>query len=134
MKWFTTCLAALALTGGGLFIYPLNGQDQTAEQEKSSVWMKKKLEFTQNILAGLTESDFDKIGRNAKNMSFLGHLEKWARADHPDYKRQIGSFDFANAELIRQAKDKNLAGAALAYNQLTVSCVQCHQIVRDAKK
>lgn len=134
MKWFTLWVAALAMTGGGLFVYPLNGQEKAAEPEKSSIWMKKKLEFTQNILAGLTESDFDKVGRNAKNMNFLGHLEKWARADNPDYKRQVSSFEFANAELIRQAKDKNLPGATLAYNQLTVSCVQCHQIVRDAKK
>lgn len=134
MKWYTIGLTALAIAGGALFIGTLRGQEKAAEQEKSSVWMKKKLEFTQNILAGLTESDFDKIGRNAKNMNFLGHLEKWARADNPDYKRQVSTFDFANAELIRQAKDKNLPGATLAYNQLTVSCVQCHQIVRDGKK
>jgi len=96
--------------------------------------MKKKLELSQNILAGLTEADFDKVRKNAQAMNFLGALEKWQRADKPDYKRQVSYFEFANLELIRQAGEKNLDGAALAYNQLTVSCVQCHKIVRDAKK
>ena len=38
------------------------------------------------------------------------------------------------AELIRQAGKKNLGGATLAYTQLTLSCVHCHNVVRDAKK
>lgn len=67
-------------------------------------------------------------------MSFLSALEKWERADMPDYKRQISYFDFANRELIRQAGEKNLDGAMLAYNQLTMTCMQCHKIVRDNKK
>ena len=66
-------------------------------------------------------------------MRFLGYLEKWVRGNRLDYKQQVVFFDFANQELIRQAKEKNLDGAILAYNQLTVSCVQCHKIVRNAK-
>jgi cytochrome c556 len=109
-----------------------NSSDQ--EKEKASVWMKKKLEFSQNVLAGLTEADFEKIGANARAMNVLGYLEKWVRADRPGYKQQAAYFEFANQELIRQAREKNLDGATLAYNQLTVSCVQCHKIVRSAKE
>ncbi len=129
----TVTAAAVSLA---VFSAPLSsGQEKkSAEQDKASVWMKKKLEFSQNILAGLTESDFDKVRTNAEAMAVLGYLEKWARADRPDYKKQVAFFEFANQELIRQAKEKNLDGATLAYNQLTVSCVQCHKIVRDAKK
>ena len=113
----------------------LAAQDKKpSEQEKSSIWMKAKLEGSRSIVGGLTESDFDKIRSSAEAMAFLGYLEKWARADAPDYKRQVSYFDFANRELIRQAREQNLEGATLAYNQLVVSCVQCHRIVRDAKK
>lgn len=112
-----------------------SGQEKNAtEKDKSSIWMTKKLELSQNILAGLTQSDFDKVRANAAVMNFMGYLEKWARADMPSYKRQVSYFEFANDELIRQAKEKNLDGATLAYNQLTVSCVKCHKIVRNAKK
>jgi cytochrome c556 len=135
MKYYLIVLTAAALSVGGLSVCPSSGQKKKpSEQEKASVWMKKKLEFSQNILAGLTESDFAKVRANAEAMSFLGYLEKWTRGDQPDYKKQIVFFDFANRELIRQAKEKNLDGATLAYNQLTVSCVQCHKIVRNAKK
>lgn len=109
-------------------------EKKSGDQEKASIWMKKKLEFSQNILTGLTEGDFDKVGLNAKAMNYLGYLEKWARADRPDYKRQLSYFEFANQELLRQAREKNVEGATLAYNQLTISCVQCHKLVRDLKK
>lgn len=114
---------------------PSRGEEQKpSEQEKSAIWMKKKLEFSQNILAGLTESDFEKIRVNALAMNFMDYLEKWARSGTPEYKRQMSYYEFANRELMRQAREKNLDGATLAYNQLTVTCVQCHKIVRDTKK
>jgi len=103
------------------------------EEKKADAWMKAKQKATQEVLAGLTEGDFDKIRTNAQAMNFLGYLEKWAKPDTPGYKEQVSYFDFANRELIRQAKAKNIEGATLAYTQLTISCVQCHKIVRDAK-
>jgi hypothetical protein len=134
MRYRLITLSAIAIVAGALSDSPLSGQEKSGDREQPSIWMKKKLEFSQNILAGLTEADFDKVRNNAQAMNFVGALEKWHRADKPDYKRQVSYFEFANLELIRQAGEKNLDGATLAYNQLTVSCVQCHKIVRDAKK
>jgi hypothetical protein len=135
MRNYLIALAGAIVTLAAFSVCMSNGQEKTAAgQEKSSIWMKKKLELSQNILAGLTESDFEKIRANAEAMGFLGYLEKWVRADRTDYKRQISHFEFAKQELIRQARDKNVEGATLAYTQLTVSCVQCHRIVRDLKK
>jgi hypothetical protein len=135
MKYHLIALTAAIVTLVAFSVRLTDAQERSAaRQEKSSIWMKKKLELSQNILAGLTESDFEKIRANAEAMGFLGYLEKWVRADRPDYKRQISHFEFANQELIRQARDENVEGATLAYTQLTVSCVQCHKIVRDVKK
>jgi hypothetical protein len=110
------------------------GDKKAVPQDQSGAWMKKKQEFTQGILAGLTENDFEKVRRNAQAMSLMGYLEKWARSGQPDYKQQLTYFENANQELIRQSKEKNLDGSLLAYYQLTASCVRCHTIVRDAKK
>jgi len=135
MKSYLTMLTVAAFSLGTLSVCSSSGQEKkSTEQEKSSVWMKKKLEFSQTILSGLTESDFEKIRLNAEAMGILDHLEKWTGVGMPEYKRQVSSFELANRELIRQAREKNLFGATLAYNQLTVTCVQCHKIVRDAKK
>jgi cytochrome c556 len=129
------CLtAALAISFGLFAVASSPAQEKKPGDAKSEVWMKAKLEASHNILDGLTKPDFAKIRANAEAMSFLGFLESWTRGDMQDYKRQVVHFDFANRELIRQAREENLEGATLAYNQLVVSCVQCHRIVRDAKK
>jgi hypothetical protein len=104
------------------------------EQEKAKNLMTQKLVFSQNVLAGLTEGDFDKVSNNAKAMNVLSYLEKWKQADMEEYKRQLTYFDMANKELMRHAKEKNIDGATLWYNLLTTSCVQCHTIVRTAEK
>jgi cytochrome c556 len=135
MKRCITPLIVAAAVLIALLVGPIHAQPKKpSEPDKSSVWMKMKLTATQNIIAGLTEADFEKVRVSAESMSFLGYLESWTRSNTPEYKRQVTYFDFANSELIRQAREKNLDGATLAYNQLSISCVQCHKIVRDASK
>jgi hypothetical protein len=110
------------------------GDDQAEGKKKASVWMKAKTGYAQNILVGLTEGDFEKIEKNAKALGVTDFLEFWFRAKQPNYRKQMMFFEHANQEVIRHAQAKNLAGVTLAFNQLTASCVECHQIVRDAKK
>ncbi len=132
MKRFLVTGAVLLLV-----LVPTAGPCSRAEQgdrEDARTWMQKKLEYSQKILAGLTKADFDSIKRSATNMNFLGYLEKSAFAGTAGYKQQITYFEFANNELIRQAGERNLEGTTLAFTQLTMSCVQCHKLVRDAKK
>ncbi len=109
-------------------------QDQAENKAaEAKAWMQKKLEFSQRILAGLALADFEKIRKNAENMNFIDYFEKWSHAERRDYRQQLEMFEHANQELILQATRKNLEGATLAFNQLTVSCVQCHKIIRDNK-
>lgn len=106
-------------------------------KEKQNVWMKQKLKFSQEILAGLTEGDFDKVEKNAAALNRSGYLEKWidrGNRKHDEYELHRQTFDFYNRELIRQAKDKDIGGATVAYQLLAASCVQCHKVVRDVKK
>jgi hypothetical protein len=107
---------------------PAQGEE---DQQKTSYWMKKKLEYSGQILLGLTSNDFDKIGKSARSMNALGHLERWVRGNSSDYREQFRIFQSANRQLVEMADDENLDGAALAYVQLTLSCVNCHKIVRD---
>ncbi len=122
------------IVGGSLLV--TCGRPAVAE-EKPSDWMKQKLEMSQNILAGLTKGDFDAVETNAQKMNVVNFLEKLVATDQPHYKeymRQLSAFETANRELLRQSARKNIEGSTLAYMQLTVSCVQCHRVVRDAKK
>jgi hypothetical protein len=102
--------------------------------EKASLWMTKKVEFAQRILAGLTKGDLAAAEEAARDMYAVGYLEKWDMAGLPAYRKQVKAFDAATKELISQAKAKDVDAAAKAYTQVVVSCVECHKVVRDAKK
>jgi|SRR5262245_15725529 len=104
-----------------------------ANQQPTSFWMKKKLEYSQNTLAAIATADFDKIIENAQAMRNLSKVEGFIRGQNPGYRTQLHIFDEANAEIIQQAKKENVEGAALAFTQLTISCVNCHKTLRTAK-
>ena len=121
-----------------LFVFvallPLAAAFSGENNKSSSVLMHKKLEYSQQILDGLTREDFDVIAKNAKIMSVFTELETWSRSALPRYDTQLKIFRFANQDLIRQAEAKNLDGVTLAYVQLTLSCVNCHKVVRDPSR
>ena len=130
-------LLALATLAVGVVAVTSSADDKKPAPPTKDVWMKQKLRLSQDILAGLTESDFDKISNGAMALNASGYLEKWISKEkprHEDYELQLGNFQFYNRELIRQARDKNIDGATLAYHLMTATCVQCHKIVRDVKK
>lgn len=127
-------LATIMLMTATLAVHPTRGGDDQPKEKESSLWMKQKLAATQNILGGLTKADFDAVRLNAESMLFVGYLEKWVRADTPEYKNMMKDFEHANKAIVRGAREKNLDSATLGYVQLTLSCVNCHKVVRDASK
>jgi len=76
----------------------------------------------------------DAIAKNAKQMQGLAQIEEFVRGRNEDYRTQLKSFHFANRELIRMSEEENVDGAALAYVQLTLSCVDCHKHLRNQAK
>ncbi|HEY4308463.1 MAG TPA: hypothetical protein VGN12_03335 [Pirellulales bacterium] len=129
MKWILVTLVVAATACSGWL-----ASAEPAKEEAQNYWMKKKLDFSTHILAGLATADFEKISTAAQSMKNLNQIEEWARRKNADeYRTQLHIFRFANSELVRQAEKKNMDGVALAYSQLTLSCVNCHKLMRDAK-
>jgi hypothetical protein len=131
------------LTAAVLLLAGLSQAASTAAQEKpekqetkdqpASFWMKKKLDYAQNILSGIALGDFDKIAQNGEAMRGLSKIEGFFRRQMPGYGGQLQIFEQAVDEIIRQANKDNVDGAALAFTQLTISCVNCHKHIREAK-
>jgi cytochrome c556 len=112
------------------------GQEQKtpqATESQPSVWMRKKLDFSRNILAGLASEDFDKVVANAQAMQGMTKFESFIRGKMPEYRTQLEVFQDANEQIIEQAQKDNVEGAALAFTQLTISCVNCHKRLRATK-
>lgn len=109
---------------------PLAIADEPAKVDEPSVWMRKKLDYSQAILEGLAMADFDKIAKNARAMHGLSKVESFVRGRTPGYRTQLQIFLAANEDLIERADEDNLDGAALAFTQMTISCVNCHKQIR----
>jgi hypothetical protein len=136
-----SCQTLVAFGFAGLLWLVLDpaavGQEQKtpeATENQPSVWMRKKLDFSRNILAGLASEDFDKVAANAQAMQGMSKLESFIRGKMPGYRTQLEVFQDANEEIIRQAQKDNVEGAALAFTQLTISCVNCHKHLRGQAK
>ena len=122
-------LIVVGLIAFGVFVAVLAAPAK--RQTSTSDLMQKKLEFSQNILEGLALEDFEKITNNAKAMNGLTQIEAFFVADTADYRAQLKIFRFANDELVRLADEESIDGAALAYMQQTLSCVNCHKYLRS---
>lgn len=129
-----------SLTSPGLSTAQAQEKQAAAEQKapaadaEPSVWMRKKLDYSKEILEGISTADFDQIAKNAEAMRALGKIEAFVRSRTPGYRTQMQIFDEANAEILKQANRDNLEGSALAFTQLTISCVNCHKQIREADK
>lgn len=111
----------------------LRAQDAVEKNQPTSFWMQKKLEYSKNILAGIATADFDKLIQNAESMRRLSTIEGFIRGRTPGYRTQLQIFEESADEIIRQAKMDNVDGAALAFTQLTINCVNCHKQLRQEK-
>ncbi len=133
VRCFSVVLVAIALWPCAAAV--AEDKEPPAElANQPSIWMKKKLDYSQNILSGLASANFDKIVENAEAMQGLTKVEWFIRGRTPGYRTQLEIFLDANAEIIKQAKQDNLEGSTLAFTQLTISCVNCHKQLRASKR
>ena len=139
---FTVCFAMVTAGFLLLFCEPPScpGAEEATEASQSSAnsekqysfWMEQKLRLSKDILTGLAVADFDKIGKGAEVMRGLNRLERFVRRSPAGYRDELTQFNQANKALVRAAQKENLEAATLAFNQLTISCVSCHKVMREA--
>lgn len=103
------------------------------EKHAAELDMKKKLEYSKNILDGLVTEDFDKILSNAKSLNRLGE-RKWIENESSEYRTQNQVFWFTTGALVLAAEEKNIDGVTLSYTQMTHSCVNCHRVLRAEQR
>lgn len=122
----------IALVGGVAIIWIgiSTGRSDPPPVNQVGPFMRLKLEHSKNVLEGLALEDFDRIVKNAQAMSLLSEDSNWQVLQTPEYLQQSREFRRAADTLTEAARNKNLDGAALAYVDLTMKCVNCHKYVR----
>jgi hypothetical protein len=116
------------LVAGSVVLTGQIGADTSTRQV-----MKFKLHYSQSVLEGIATENFVLIATNAVNLSRLSQSAGWAVRQTADYQRLTRDFSQAADNLHQRALKQNVDGATVAYFQLTVSCVNCHRYLRDAK-
>jgi cytochrome c556 len=96
--------------------------------------MEKKRQSAHAILDALTAGDHDALKREATALVRLAERPifltdgKGAQPKNKteEYQFQVKKFKHAADDLLTAAEAKNLDGAALAYSDLTRTCIKCH--------
>ena len=125
----TAGLAGVAgLLAAGLL--PLEAADGP-RADQVAVFMRAKLAHADHVLEGLAIEDYEMIERAAQELSLASLDSNWQVLQTEDYVRQSAEFRRSCDSLKKAAREKNLDGAALAWMDVTLKCVQCHKYVRD---
>jgi len=127
-----TLLAVAAITP------PTPGDDKPKDDPKAkpdakAELMKKKLALSQKILEGLALEDFDKIKTGADDLVTVRQQAAFMVGKTAKYEVYANDFQKHLEEIQKAAKKKSVEGAALGYVEMTLTCVRCHQYVRDEK-
>src|SRR5436309_2442129 len=109
----TILLVGLVLLLG---LSALSGHGQ--ELRKAEPLMQRKLKHAQKVLEGLAINDFDKIAENGEELLAISKLAEWKAIKTPRYSTYSDEFREAVEKLVKNAKDKNLDGATLAYLEM----------------
>lgn len=125
MKRLTLVLVCV-LAAGLFFAQRSEGDAQAVNRNE----MLQKLEYSTNILKGLVTEDFETIIKSGKALNDLAQ-RKWLENESTEYRTQNQAFWFASGTLVMAAEAKNIDGATLSYTQMTLSCIQCHKLLRS---
>jgi cytochrome c556 len=107
--------------------------DEVYAQVRLRQLMIDKLQTSQKLLEAIAKGDFKQIGQQADRLSEIANQAEWMAYKTPKYEVHSNEFRRAAETISRKAKDKNLDGVTLAYFDLTMSCVRCHQYTRDVR-
>lgn len=123
-----TLLALLSLGVLGTTV----GQTQEPQRGRNLV-MQQKLGHAQKVLEGISVGDFALIEKHAQELSLLSNRIEWQVMKTPEYLQYSNEFRRNVEAMAKAASNKNLDGAALAYVQMTMNCVNCHKHVRESR-
>lgn len=96
--------------------------------------MEMKLKSCQYLLEGIALTDFRKIEDAAKELIAISNLTDFLNAYRGvEYAFHVEIFRRPAETIQKKAADKNIDGVMVAYNDLTLSCLKCHQAMRDKR-
>jgi hypothetical protein len=100
------------------------------EPKKPTV-MQRKLAHAQKLLESLALDDFAKMDTCARELQLCAKEASWQIVKKPKYETYSNDFVRQLDAIRAAAKKNNTDAAALAFVEMTLTCVKCHQFVRE---
>ena len=113
-----------------LLAVPSSSQDK--KKREPDPLMVQKLKESQTLLEGLALNDAAKVQSSAEELLRISKAAQFrTRLKTAKYEYFANTFQKAAETAIEKAKAKNIDGATLAYLDMTMTCVRCHQHTRE---
>jgi hypothetical protein len=106
---------------------------EAKRQVELSVFMRKKLDASSEILEGLTTEDAKLIAKGAKALIEMSGAENWHVRTDVMYRQFSGDFQRSAKSLLEAAEKGNYDAAALKWIDTTMKCMECHKFVRGTR-
>lgn len=103
--------------------------DETRPLKK---FMRKKLDASSSVLEGLCTEDLQLVADGAEILMAMSREEQWRVSNDGMYRRYSREFINAVEELQKEAEDNDMNGTSLAWVNVTMKCLKCHEWVRTA--
>jgi hypothetical protein len=113
-----------------LLAVPSSSQEK--KKREPDPLMVAKLKEAQTLLEGLALNDSAKVQKSAEELLRISKEAQFRKAlKTAKYELHANSFQRSAEAVIEKAKAKNIDGATLAYLDMTMTCVRCHQHTRE---
>ena len=102
--------------------------------EDPGFMMRSKLTRSKDVLEALLRNDFRSISRAAREMKRISEAAEWPRRRDAVYERFSAEFRRQCNQLESLALDLNHEGVKFTYLNMTTTCINCHDYVRDSRR
>jgi hypothetical protein len=107
---------------------------ETASQSPVETLMKAKAGYAHRLLDAVVMADLETARDQAFRLKAVAETADWNVLDTEEYAQATEAFVRATDNLLRAASSRKIEAAALAYVEVTLSCVHCHQYVRTQRQ
>ena len=97
-------------------------------------FMRLKLDASSKILEGLCQEDAAMVKEGADALSAMSKVEIWNVLLDPDYREHSREFRDNAAKVSQAAQEGDFDKAALRWFDVTMSCLECHDHVRNERQ
>ena len=104
---------------------------QPAKQGNVNEFMQRKQKLAHEVFDAIIMKDFRRIRKDAELLVALRKAAEFQVHKTPRYLQYSLEFREAAAKMAKNAVDENQDGTTLAFLKMTLSCVHCHDYIRE---